>query len=131
MHIVCSHIFGLSTGDRAPERAMRNVWLGVALVPYLAAAGVDAWVHERGRRVPRVEQWIHAGLASAMALFLGAAFAGFPLVAIGALAVFLVLLFWDEAAFHGAIDARERRVHAASWAALALFVAVWWIVDLA
>ena len=109
---------------------MRNVWLGLALVPYLAAAGVDAWMHERGRRVPRTEQWIHGGLALAMAAFLTAAFAGRPPVAWGALALFLALLAWDELAFHKAIAARERRVHAVSWAALALFVAAWWLVDL-
>ena len=110
---------------------MRNVWLGLALVPYLAAAGVDAWMHERGRRVPRVEQWIHAGLAVSMAMFLGAVFAGAALVAVAALAAFAGLLLWDETAFHGSIASSERRVHAASWAALAGFVVVWWIVDLA
>ena len=45
---------------------MRNIWLGIALVPYFALAGVDFWMHERGRRVPRVEQWVHAGLALTM-----------------------------------------------------------------
>src|SRR5438128_8063093 len=115
----------------APGRAMRNAWLGLALLPYLAAAGVDAWMHERARRVPRVEQWVHAGLASAMGVFLVAAFAAVPVAAFSALAAFAVLLAWDEIAFHGSIGATERRIHAMSWVALAGFVGVWWVVDLA
>jgi hypothetical protein len=103
----------------------------LALVPYLAAAGVDAWMHERGRRVPRVEQWVHAGLAATMAVFLGAVFAGAARFALGALAAFVLLVVWDESVFHRAIAASERRVHAASWVALAGFVAAWWLVDLA
>jgi len=109
---------------------MRNVWLGVALVPYLAAAGADAWMHERGRRVPRLEQWAHAGLAAGMAAFLAAVFAGRPAVAMGALAVFAALVAWDELSFHKAIAAAERRVHLFSWIALAGFVAAWAWVDL-
>lgn len=110
---------------------MRNTWLGVALVPYLAAAGVDAWMHERGRRVPRVEQWIHAGLAAAMAVFLGAVFAAAGPIALAALAAFVALVAWDEMAFHGAINRTERRVHVVSWIALAAFVATWCVLDLA
>jgi hypothetical protein len=110
---------------------MRNAWLGLALVPYLAAAGVDAWMHERGRRVPRAEQWIHAGLAAAMAVFLGAVFAAPGPVALAPLAAFVALVVWDETAFHRAIHASERRVHVASWIALAAFVASWCVVDLA
>ena len=124
---------------------MRNAWLGLALLPYLAAAGGDAWMHERGRRVPRPEQWVHAGLAAAMAVFLGAVFAAVPLVAIcalaafaaampvalGALAAFIALVAWDETAFHRTIGPAERRVHMFSWAALAAFVAAWLLVDLA
>jgi hypothetical protein len=110
---------------------MRSAWLGLALVPYLAAAAVDAWMHERGRRVPRVEQWIHAGLAATMAVFLGAVFAAAMPVALGALAGFLALLAWDETAFHRTINREERRVHVFSWLALAAFVAVWLVVDLA
>jgi hypothetical protein len=113
-----------------PGGAMRNLWLGLALLPYLAAAGVDAWMHERGRRVPRVEQWLHAGLAAGMASFLGAVFAGRPGLAFAALGAFLILLVWDELGFHGAIARNERRVHALSWVALSAFVAVWWMVDL-
>ena len=109
---------------------MRNLWLGVALVPYLAAAGVDAWMHERGRRVPRVEQWLHAGLAAGMTVFLAAAFAGHPPVALAALAAFLVLLAWDELGFHKGIAPTERRVHVISWILLAGFVAAWWWIDL-
>jgi hypothetical protein len=107
---------------------MRNLWLGLALMPYLAAAGVDAWMHERGRRVPRVEQWVHAGLALGMAVFLAAVFSGWVALAIGALAAFLGFLAWDEIAFHKTIARPERHVHSLSWIALAGFVATWWMV---
>jgi hypothetical protein len=110
---------------------MRNAWLGLALVPYLAAAGVDAWMHERGRRVPRVEQWIHAGLAATMAVFLGAVFAAAGPVALAPLAAFAALVVWDEKAFHGTIHRAERRVHVISWIAFAAFVAIWCVVDFA
>ena len=116
---------------QATERAerMRNIWLGLALVPYLAAVGVDAWMHERDRAVPRAEQWIHAGLALAMAVFLGAVFAGRAAPATVALAFFAVLLAVDETAFHKPIARSERRVHLASWIALAGFVAAWRWID--
>ena len=108
---------------------MRNIWLGIALVPYLAVASVDFWMHERGRQVPRVEQWVHVGLALTMAAFLTAVFTGSAPPALAALAVFVALLAWDELSFHKSIAASERRVHAMSWAALAGFVAAWWFVD--
>jgi hypothetical protein len=108
---------------------MRNIWLGLALVPYLAAVGIDAWMHERSRVVPRVEQWVHAGLAFAMAVFLCSVFAARPVPATAALAVFAVLLAVDETAFHKPIAVAERRVHATSWVALAGFVAAWRWID--
>lgn len=111
------------------KEPMRNIWLGIALVPYLAVAGVDFWMHERGRRVPRVEQWVHAGLALTMATFLTAVFTARSPLALAALAVFVALLAWDELSFHKAIATSERRVHAMSWTALAGFVATWWLVD--
>jgi hypothetical protein len=110
---------------------MRNLWLGLALVPYLAAAGVDAWMHERGRRVPRVEQSIHAALAMAMAAFLWAVFTDRAAFALAALGCFALLVVWDELGYHGGIARSERRVHVVSWVALAGFVAAWCVVDAA
>jgi hypothetical protein len=109
---------------------MRNVWLGLALVPYLAAAGVDAWMHERGRRVPRVEQFLHAALAVSLAVFVAAAFTAHAAAAVAALGVFLAFLAWDELGFHRGIAPAERRVHVLSWLLLAGFVAAWWWIDL-
>ena len=109
---------------------MRNMWLGLALLPYLAAAGADAWMHERNRQVPRIEQWLHGGLAVAMTVFLAAAFAGRAVVALGALAVFAALVVWDELGYHRAIARSERRLHVVSWFALAGFIGTWWFVDL-
>lgn len=108
---------------------MRDAWLGMALVPYLAVAAADAWVHERGRRVPLAEQAVHAGLAAAMAVFLAGVFLAVPRVAVPALAAFAALLAVDELRFHRGIAAGERRLHVASWVALAGFVAAWRWVD--
>ena len=109
---------------------MRNVWLGLALLPYLAAAGVDAWMHERDRRVPRVEQLLHAALAITITVFLAAVFSAHAIAALIALAAFLAFLAWDELGFHQGIARVERRVHAISWILLAGFVAAWWWIDL-
>lgn len=108
---------------------MRTLVLGIALAPYLLIAGVDAWMHEAGRKVPRVEQALHASLALAMILFLAAAFLQRTAIAVAALSAFLVLLVWDELGYHAAIAASERRIHRASWLALACFVGAWLLVD--
>lgn len=110
---------------------MRNIWLGIALVPYVALAGVDFWMHERGRSVPRAEQWVHAGLALSMAAFLAAVFVGRPAFAGAALAAFLPMLAFDEVAFHKTIAASEKRVHITSWIALAGFLLAWLWIDFA
>src|SRR5438874_727363 len=98
---------------------MRGTWLGLALVPYLAAAAADAWMHEHGRRVPRAEQAVHAALALAMLLFLVAVFRSLTALAFAALALFAVLVVLDEWRFHGAISRREKSLHVLAWIALA------------
>ena len=108
---------------------MRTIWLGLALLPYLGLAAADAWVHERGRRVPRVEAAIHGVLAVALAAFLYLAFTGSTAAASAALGCFVVALAADELRFHRGIARHERRLHVASWVALALFVAAWRAVD--
>ena len=110
---------------------MRNIWLGIALVPYLAVAGVDFWMHERDRRVPRVEQWLHAGLALSMGAFLASVFADRAAFAAAALAAFLPLLAFDELVFHKEIAAAEKRMHALGWLALAGFLLAWLWIDFA
>jgi hypothetical protein len=104
---------------------MRLLWLSLGLVPYLSLAGIDAWMHERHRRVPRIEQALHAGLAIAIGGFLTGVFTQRTALAAVALAAFIALLVADEAGFHRGIAARERRVHVASWIALAGFVLLW------
>jgi hypothetical protein len=105
---------------------LRSIWLSVALLPYLALAGFDAWLHEKSRRVPRLEQALHAGAAISLLAFIAAAFASAPIASAVALAVFLGCAGFDEFGFHAPLAARERRVHFASYAALGLFVLVWW-----
>jgi hypothetical protein len=102
--------------------------LSLALAPYLTLALVDAWMHDRARRVPRVEQGLHAGLALAITAFLIAAFANLRITAVLALAAFLALLVCDELGFHRGISSRERRVHVASWLALVGFIVVWYLL---
>jgi len=104
---------------------LRPFLLGVALLPYLILAGIDAWLHEKSRRVPRVEQALHAGEAVSLFVFVGSAFGARTLLAASALGVFLVLAGADEFGFHGHLAARERRIHFAAYAALLLFVLVW------
>lgn len=112
-----------------PGPLMRTLWLAIALAPYVLIAGIDAWMHERGRKVPRPEQAIHAALALAMVVFLPAVFIGRPVIAFTSLAVFVALLVWDETGFHAGIAANERRIHIASWIALAGFVICWRLLD--
>jgi hypothetical protein len=104
---------------------MKHLFLGVALTPYLALAGIDMWMHDRARRVPEPEQAVHAGLAVTMMAFLVAVFADRLTAAVLALIAFLTLLVTDELGFHRGIDPRERRVHVASWLALGGFIVVW------
>jgi hypothetical protein len=104
---------------------MRLILLGVALLPYALLAGFDTWLHERARRVPRVEQLLHACAGVTLILFLIGAFAIIPALAIVALCVFAAIAACDEFGFHAHLAARERRVHFASYAALCVFVAAW------
>jgi len=104
---------------------MRMILLGAALAPYVALAGADAWMHERERRVPRVEQVLHYTAAVAFAGFGIAAFRESTRAALALLAVFAMTTAWDELGYHRQLDRRERRLHFASFAALALFLAVW------
>jgi hypothetical protein len=100
------------------------------VLPYLAAVAADAWLHDRGRHVPRLERWAHGGLAAAMTLFLASVFLRRTQIAVGALVGFFGLLAWDELAFHRNIGPRERRVHATAWVALAGFLAFWGLTEL-
>jgi len=99
--------------------------LGLALTPYLALVSIDAWMHEASRQVPRVERWLHY---SAGALFLGfliALFRDATDLALVLFGTFAALTVWDAVGFHRNLAVRERRVHFAAYAALALFVCVW------
>lgn len=99
--------------------------LGAALTPYLVMVSIDAWMHEASRQVPRVERWLHY---SAGALFLGflvALFRDATVLAMALFAAFIVLTIWDAVGFHRHLAARERRVHFAAYAALAVFLCAW------
>ncbi len=103
----------------------RVIWLGLGLIPYLGLVVVDAWMHERARKVPTIERIIHYVSAIALLAFLAGAFWARRSLAVASLAVFIVLLAFDELGFHRHIARSERRVHLAAYAALMVFIAIW------
>jgi hypothetical protein len=101
------------------------ILLGASLVPYVALVSVDAWMHERARQVPRLEQFFHA---IAAVFFLGFAIAVFndaTAPALALLAAFVICTACDELGFHRHLEKRERRIHFGAYAALALFLLAW------
>jgi hypothetical protein len=104
---------------------MRLLVLSVALAPYLGFVAIDAWMHEKARRVPAVEQWLHAAIALAIGAFFVAAFLGANIVAGILLLLSLPLMATDEFGFHGHLSRRERLVHLAEGFSLIVFVLVW------
>ena len=108
---------------------MRTLLLGLALLPYATLAAYDGWLHERARRVPRVEQWLHAGAAVSLLVFVGAVFRAQTLLALIALALFAPIAAADEIGFHGTLAWRERRVHFLSYAALGVFLLAWYALE--
>jgi len=103
----------------------RMIWLGAAAVPYFTLAGVDAWMHEKARRVPLREQLLHGGIAITLALFFVGAFVMRGAGCTWGLLAFSICYAFDEFGFHRGIAQGERRVHAAAIFALLYFVLVW------
>jgi hypothetical protein len=95
------------------------------MLPYLSLVGADTWMHEVARTVPRTERIIHWTLAPLLIGFLVSVFLDRTTLALGLLAVFIPLLAIDELGFHRGLARRERHVHLAAYAALALFIIVW------
>jgi hypothetical protein len=107
--------------------APRVLLLAAALAPYLALVLVDAWMHEKARTVPKVEQIFHG----AAALLFGGFVASVFLRSDWAIVLLLAYVFCagvDEIGFHRQLSAPERRVHFVSYAALALFIVAWRLV---
>lgn len=101
-----------------------NGVLALAFLPYLALAGWDGWLHEKARRVPRVEQALHAVLFLSVAALWFGLYHRRPDWALPALAAFALAACADEFGFHAALERRERRLHHAAYACFAGFVAV-------
>jgi hypothetical protein len=104
---------------------MRLLVLYAALVPYLGFVAVDAWMHEKARRVPRAEQWLHGGIVVTLGSFFVLAFSGANIAAGILLVLSLPMMAVDEIGFHGHLSRRERLVHLAEALSLILFVSVW------
>jgi hypothetical protein len=98
--------------------------IAASFLPYMGLALYDGWMHEKARRVPTVEQGLHAVLALSILALVGGIAMHTPAVAWVALGVFVVASLVDEFGFHRELARRERGVHVAAWAAMALFVAV-------
>jgi hypothetical protein len=105
--------------------ATRMLLLAAALAPYAALVSVDAWMHERARRVPGLERILHYAAALLFLGFIVAVFRDSSRLALGLLVAFALVAAWDELGFHRHLDPRERRVHFVSYAALALFIGAW------
>jgi len=104
--------------------AARLILLGAALAPYVALVSVDAWMHEKARSVPRVEQVFHYTAALLLGGFVWAVFVD-SAAALPFLAGYVICAAVDEFGFHRHLSAAERRVHFMSYAAFALFIAAW------
>jgi hypothetical protein len=104
---------------------MRLLVLSIALTPYLGFIAIDAWMHEKARCVPRIEQCLHGGIALAVGTFFVLAFLGANIAAGVLLLLSLPLMAVDEIGFHGHLSKRDRLVHLAEGLSLILFVTVW------
>lgn len=104
---------------------MRMLWMALALVPYATLAGIDTWMHEKSRRVPKVEQVLHALAGVLLIAFVVCVFSGRNSAGIVAFVAFAFVAFADEFGFHRHLSSRERMVHFASYGALAIFVTAW------
>lgn len=109
----------------------RTGTLLLALAPYAGCILVDGWMHERARRVPRLERALHLTAAVAVVAFLAGVFRGSDVLAWIGLGVLLPVAAWDEIGWHGTIAQRERVLHFVSYAALGAFVIAWRLVGAA
>ena len=105
--------------------AVRFLLLIFGLLPYAGCVTVDAWMHEKARKVPRFEQWLHFGIGVSIFVFVLFAFLGKVAVALVALAGALVFMVLDEFGFHAGLSRQERRLHGFGALGLLLFVLVW------
>jgi len=104
---------------------MRLLVLSIALAPYLGFVAIDAWMHEKARRVPRAEQWLHGGIAFTIGAFFVLVFSGADIAAGILLLLSLPMMVVDEIGFHGHLSRRERLVHLAEGLSLLVFIGVW------
>jgi hypothetical protein len=99
--------------------------LGAALVPYLVLVSVDSWMHEKARRVPRLEQFFHAAAAVVVPRLRGRGIPRFP-GGVAAAHRLRGLRGQRRIRFSPSpTTAAERRVHFMSYAPLAIFIVAW------
>lgn len=108
---------------------MRLAWLALAFLPYFSLAAYDGWLHEKARVVPRVEQWLHAGLFVFLVAFIVFVARASTPAALTAFAIFAVILLIDELGYHAQLARHERRIHWLADAALGGFVVFWLCFD--
>jgi hypothetical protein len=117
--------------QRGMSSITRMILLGAALAPYVALVGIDAWMHERARRVPRLEQVLHYLAAALFLAFVVTVFRGADRIALPLFAIFVAVTAGDAIGFHRHLAPLERRVHLASYVALAFFFGAWRFVGAA
>ncbi len=100
--------------------------LFASLLPYLALAAYDGWLHTRARVVPFTERCLHAVMALSFTGLAWALFSGSERAAVPSLAVFVIALIADELGFHAVLEQRERRLHHLAYACFAGFVIAAW-----
>lgn len=106
---------------------MPREWLlALAFAPYAGLALWDGWMHDHDRQVPWREQCLHATIAVCVVALVVAAYLQHRVAYFAALAVLVPCALADELGWHGPLAQRERRVHAAAYTLLAVFVAVGW-----
>ena len=103
---------------------MRLLVLSLGVIPYLALVAADCWMHEKSRRVPRREQYLHLGIGLGIGSFVVLAFLGRIEAALAALLCGLAFMAVDELGYHRSLARRERRLHAYAALALLLFLGV-------
>ena len=97
-----------------------------AFSPYVGVALYDGWLHEKARRVPRLEQALHALAFAAVSTLWWALWMHRAGWALAALIVFACTAGFDEFGYHGPLDRHERRIHAVAYLCFAGFAAVAW-----
>jgi hypothetical protein len=102
----------------------QKIVLFISFLPYLSLAAYDGWLHEKARKVPKVEQGFHALLALSLVALLWSLFSSQSEFALISLGVFATAAIVDELGFHQQLARHERRLHHLAYGCFSLFIVV-------